>query len=355
MRSEIRIIALALASALAGCSSAHSDANTKGPFSGGFSVELRSFLDGPITSNGPQEVPSYLYVSGQIYDGPYPGSFLETALPAPSDATPGCAVYSVAPPRCSNIGGCGAKSQDSECAAAADSSNPCVCVDTDVCQRFPNKVSAGDVTVTGVADSKGNTSLHLKNLANSYQIPDGTTLGYPGFAEGDRIDITATGGDTPHFELSAKGVAPLSFTREAYELNKDPTSDSPTQYQAFEIEWDAPTAEIDTEVHLEFDISHHGGTVGYLACEVQDTGSLTVSSGLISQLIELGGIGGFPELSVERTTTSSVEVGESELELEVTSAKEFILKIDGYASCLSDSDCGDGQACNRTIKLCQAP
>ena len=51
-------------------------------------------------------------------------------------------------------------------------------MDTDTWQRFPKTVNAGNVTVTGVADSKGAKSLHLKNLSNSYQIPDGTTLGY---------------------------------------------------------------------------------------------------------------------------------------------------------------------------------
>lgn len=321
---------------------------------GAFSVELRSFLDGPTTTGGPQEIPAYLYVAGQVYDGPYPGSFVETALPSPDDATPGCAVYSVAAPNCANIGGCGPLSQDSECAAAAGSSSPCVCVDTDTCQRFPKLVSVGEVTVSGVADTAGNTTHHLRNLSNSYQIPDGTRLAYPGFAEGDRIAVSATGAECPAFELEAQGVAPLSFTSEAYALERDPASEDPTRYAAFRIEWEPPGTALDTRMNFEMDISHHGGTVGFLGCDVEDNGSLTISAGLISQLIALGGIGGYPELTAERTLAKSVEMDEGEVELEVTSAKEFVMKIEGYTSCLSDADCSSAEVCNRTIKLCQA-
>ncbi|MGC4090057.1 MAG: metallophosphoesterase [Polyangiaceae bacterium] len=285
---------------IAGCSNEPAKPSVEA-CSGAFSVELRSFLDGPTTTGGPQEIPSYLYVSGQVYDGPYPGSFVETALPAPDDATPGCAVYSVAAPNCANIGGCGPLSQDSECAAAAGSANPCVCVDTDTCQRFPKLVSVGNVTVSGVADTLGNTTHRLKNLSNSYQIPDGTKLGYPGFAEGDRIALSATGGTCPAFELESQGVAPLSFTSEAYSLARIPDSNDPTQYGAFQIEWDPPHTALDSRMNFEMDISHHGGTVGFLGCDVEDNGSLTISAGLVSQLIALGGIGGYPELVVERT------------------------------------------------------
>ena len=343
---------------LAGCGEEHPQSGAPSSAracNGAFGVELRSFLDGPTTTGGPQEIPSYLYVAGQIYDGPYPGSFVETALPSPDDATPGCAVYSVAAPNCANIGGCGPLSMDSECAAAAGSSSPCVCVDTDTCQRFPKLVNVGNVTVSGVADTAGNTSHRLRNLSNSYQIPDGTKLAYPGFAEGDRITVSATGAECPAFELEARGVAPLSFTSENYGLTRDPTSDDPTRYAAFQIEWEPPRSGLDTRMSFEMDISHHGGTVGFLGCDVEDNGSLTVSAGLVSQLIALGGIGGYPELTAERTTSSSLEMGEGELELEVASAKEFVMKIEGYTSCLSDADCSSPEVCNRTIKLCQAP
>jgi hypothetical protein len=317
--------ALALGAAVLGCGAPSSSADPKGTYSGRFGVELRSFLDGPTSTTGPRAIPENLYVSGQIYDGPFPENVVATALAAPADATPGCAVYKVAPPSCVDIGGCGAQSQDRPCAAAASTGSPCTCVDTDTCQRFPRRVSAGDVTVTGVTDTQGATSLRLKNLSNSYQVPDGTTLAYPGFGEGDLISVSATGAGCPAFTVSAKGVAPLSFTREAYALTKDPASDSPTRYRAFDVQWAAPASAGDTQIHLELDISHHGGTVGYLACDV------------------------------ERTTSSAVQVGAGEVELEVISAKEFVLTIDGYTSCLSDTDCSDGQVCNRTNKLCRTP
>jgi hypothetical protein len=319
---------------------------------GSFSVELRSFLDGPTSTGGPQSVPAYLFVGGQLYDGPYPSAFVETALDAPDDATEGCAVYSVSAPSCVDIGGCRSGSQDEAC-AAAKSDEPCVCVAQNECQRFPKRVGAGTVTVNGVADKNGATSWELENLSDSYQVPAKRALSYPGFAPGDPIGIAASGGGCPGFHLDSTGVAPLSFTKDSYRLAWDPDKADKRAYAAFEMEWDPPATPGSSEIHVEVDISHHGGTVGFLACELEDTGSLSISGGLISQLVALGGIGGYPELSIERTTTTSVDVGEGEVELEVGSAKEFILTMDGFKSCLANDDCAADEVCNRTIKLCQ--
>ena len=301
---------------------------------------------------GPAATPSDVYVVGQIYDGPYPEPLVSTELPTPSDATAGCAVYSVAAPSCMDIGGCGASSRNAACAALA-SSNPCVCVATDTCLPNPTQVSAGTVSVSGIADTSGARAFQMVNLSNSYQVPAAVNLAYPGFAEGDTITISATGGDCAPFDVIAKGIAPLKVTNETYDLLKDTSSTDGTKYQPLTINWTQPALVNNASIHVEIDISHHAGTVGYLACEVDDTGSLTISSGLVSQLVALGNIGGFPELTVTRASLGSTELAQGEVDLTIQSVIEPTLTIEGYTSCLADTDCPVGQVCNRGIKLCQ--
>jgi hypothetical protein len=102
------------------------------------------------------------------------------------------------------------------------------------------------------------------------------------------------------------------------------------------------------------DLSHHAGSIGHLACDVDDTGSLTVSSGLVSQLIGLGHIAGYPELDVTRSTSGSIETAQGVINLVIQSSIIAPdLTMDGYISCTLATDCPSGQACNSATKLCQ--
>ncbi len=362
------LYALAICWADTGCSAHSSNANSAMATSGStadasasegyvgeFSVTLPGFLDyddSALGDAGPAAIPSDVYVVGQIYDGPYPEPLVSTELPTPSGATAGCAVYSVASPSCVNIGGCGASSRDVACAALANS-NPCVCVATDTCLPNPTEVSAGTVTVSGIADTSGARAFQMVNLSNSYQMPPTENLVYPGFAEGDTITVSATGGDCAPFDVTAKGIAPLKLTNEAYNLLKDTSSADSAKYQPLTINWITPALVNNASIQVEIDISHHAGTVGYLACDADDTGSLTISAGLVTQLVALGNIGGFPELTVTRTSLGSTEIAQGEVDLTIQSVIEPKLTIEGYTSCLADTDCPAGQVCNRGIKLCQ--
>jgi len=320
---------------------------------GTFRVALWGFLDGAVMGTGrPSEKPENVYVDGQIYDGPYPDRLLETQLPLPADATPGCAVYRLSPPSCEGINGCGPDSKNTECAANAFT-RPCVCAAENDCRPYPTAANAGELTVTGIADTTGNRSWTLANVSNTYRLPDSLQLEYPGFAEGDTLTLSATGHDTPPFSVSAAGVAPLVMARDSYTLVHDPSASDPATYAAFDIEWTPPSIAGHTKISVEIDLSRHAGTIGYLGCEVEDTGSLTLSAGLVSQLVAMGSIGGFAELSIERATSSATSLGEQgEVDFEVTSANEYVVAVEGYTSCMQDSDCPSGLVCDRSIKLC---
>jgi hypothetical protein len=100
-------------------------------------------------------------------------------------------------------------------------------------------------------------------------------------------------------------------------------------------------------------ISRHAGTVGFQACEVEDTGSLTLSASLISQLAALGNMAGFPELQVTRSTSGSATIAAGRIELAVEALVERFPTIEGYTSCADATDCSVDEVCNSTTKLCQ--
>jgi hypothetical protein len=357
-------VPLVLAYGLAlGCSSsskAPADKIDSGGLSDGGNVEtVGSFIARLIDSPEPMgTVPPYTYVHGEVYDGPTPNQNIDTQLPPPADATPGCAVYSVGTPDCSGIGGCSIGSSNAACAAAASTSgNTCVCVAKDTCQAFPTKKNVGDVTISGVATTTGATTFQLVNGGNSYNVDvNTTTLAYPGFGEDDTIKVSATGGEYGPFEISASGVAPLTLVQNDIHLVRDPSSDDPTRYQALTIDWNPQASANPASIHVKLDISLHASEIGYLACDAKDTGSLTLSAGLISQLVTLGNVGGYPEIGVTRSATSSTRITPGKVDLIVESYVERFPTIDGFISCGEDNTkCPDGQVCNTGNKLCETP
>lgn len=346
-----------------GGSSSCSDGSAEQTPFGEFTVLLVPAKQG---AQGSGENPAYTDVNGQVNDGPSPEIVISTKLPAPADATPGCAVYSELPPSCANIGGCGIGSSIASCAAAAPTGvNTCACVATDQCQAYPTAKNAGTVTVSGIADTSGATQFQLLNNSNTYQVPAAIAakLAFPGFDEGSPITISATCGDYGPFEVSAKGVAPLQLTNGppfniAKALsNADAGADAATDaypYQAFTITWAPPGPASTSRIEVQIDLSHHAGSVGHLACDVDDTGSLTISAGQISQLIGLGNIAGNPELTITRRTSGSTAVAQGAVNLLIESSIIApTLTIEGHISCVFSTDCPSGQVCNTAVKLCQ--
>jgi len=355
------VLAFVAAGAITGCSTSEPVTTPKSVSSdtelGGFTVALQGFRDakGSDIEDPTGADPAYTNVVGQVYDGSYPELFVETELANPPDATEGCAVYAVVPPDCTSIGGCGAASRDKSCAdAAANGTMTCVCVAEDLCEAYPVKKNLGKVTVRGIADTSGVTAFELKNLSNSYQIPPTTKLAYPGFAEGGEIEFAASGGDYEAFEVSAPGIAPLKLTNKPFNLAKDVSNPEPTAYQALTVTWTPPAPGSTSSILLEIDISRHTGTVGVLACDLDDDGEVTLSGSLISQLVGLGNVGGYPELTMSRWTTGATSIAEGVVRVQVESNVEPGLTMDGYTSCLSDADCPVIQVCNRDNKLCLA-
>ena len=105
--------------------------------------------------------------------------------------------------------------------------------------------------------------------------------------------------------------------------------------------------------------TRHGGSAGYLKCEVDDSGSLTIPANLITALIDLG-VAGFPQLTLRRSTRAEAQVGAAAIALQVVALSVPTLEIEGYCSCFNNADCGScGDAtktsCDSVKKLCVTP
>ncbi len=251
---------------------------------------------------------------GKVYDGPTPAQVIWEAGTADGE----CQLYTPRVPFC-----------NTPCGGSA------VCVEDDTCEPYPKAGSAGTVTVQGVLLADGATEFTMDPVANTYQPGAGVKLAYPGFAEGDRITLSAAGDVIPAFELSARGVAPLELTNTSIEL----AAGAPVT-----LTWEPAADPTRSTVHVKLDISHHGGTKGMIECDTADAGSLELSGALISELLDLG-VAGFPSVIVTRRAVGSAAIGDGRVDLVVSSAAERFVEIEGLQSCSGDADCDAGLTC----------
>jgi hypothetical protein len=279
---------------------------------GRFSVNLYE----AVTTNG-TTTPAYTYINGVTRDGVVPLAFITTQVVKESD----CALYSISVPSCAGVtDGCGTGA----------------CVATDTCKAMPTAKDLGAVKISGV----GTTELTLVNISNKYQY--GGDITYPGFAEGDVITLSAAGGAYAAFAVSAKGVKPLTLSTDTYKL---------TKASPLSLTWTAPGSLSETRILVVLNLSHHGGAVGYVTCDVADTGSLTISANIISRLIDLG-VTGYPTLTVTRTSVGWATIAPGSVAFDVSSAIVRTIAVDGFISCSSNAECTSGN-CNTDLKLCE--
>jgi hypothetical protein len=284
---------------------------------GSFQLQLSE----PKAASGDQPAtPGTTTLFGKLYDGTTPQTLVwETGTEAGA-----CRLLTPRVPFCST-----------PCGGSA------ACVEDETCQDYPTAVSAGEVTVSGVATTGGDTSFVMTPIADNYQPPAGTTLAYPAFAEGDAITLEAAGDMLAGFELEATGVAELQL--EADELTLDPTAD-------VQLAW-TPAGTGEPTIAVKLDISHHAGTKGMIECETDDTGSLAIPAALVAELLDLG-VAGYPTIIVTRRATGSATTAAGRVDLVVSSQVERAVVIEGLVSCTDAAECPDGQTCGADLK-CQ--
>lgn len=279
-------------------------------------------------------VAAHTLASGAVKDGPTPDLVNFVAGPKDGD----CALEMPEVPFCST-----------PCGGSA------ACVADDTCQANPTIKDVGTVTVAGL---EGNPALPLTRLTSSgkfagygnpvcpdSQNPDLSNVACPGaafppFVEGADVSISATGKDYAAFSIHAKAIAPLVLGAGTITLQKN---------QPLTLTWTAAGAGASSKIHVKIDVSHHGGTKGQIVCETADTGSLTISAALVTQLINLG-VSGYPAIVVTRSSTGEATIAPGRVQLVVFQDIERYVEIPGLLSCTEDKDCPTGKTCQDDLQ-----
>ncbi|HVX93400.1 MAG TPA: hypothetical protein VHK47_00715 [Polyangia bacterium] len=254
-------------------------------------------------------------ITGVVKDGPQPD--LVHFVAGTKDGS--CALYTPEVPFCST-----------PCGSAA-------CVADDTCQAYPTAKNVGTVTVDGLAGAAG---FALSSSSNSYTTGVGFSPSYPPFTEGADVSVSASGADYAAFSIHAKAIAPLVLPSSAITLQKN---------QPLELTWTAAGAAADSAIHVQLDVSHHGGTKGQIRCDAPDTGSLTISAALVTQLINLG-FSGYPSITVTRSSSGEATIAPGRVQLVVSQDIERYVQIPGLVSCTDDKDCPTGQTCQDDLQ-----
>lgn len=282
---------------------------------GTFTVALNPAVD--------ESTPAYTTVFGKVYSGAYPTDVIETPIASEG----GCTTYQFSRHSCI----------EPSCTGSQRCAGPNDCRDT------PDLVSVGTVTLDGIGDAP----VTLSAINNNYQYP--ADLEYPGFDEGAPLTVSSTGGTYEPFTITTTGVAPLTMRGEAFELAED---------TPLRVEWEAG-GNADAKVSVSLNISRHGGSAGYLECETNDSGSLTIPAVPITRLIQLG-VAGFPQLTLVRSTRADAAVTGGKIALVSTAMAIPPLTVEGVCSCFDSSDCGSCDDTSKTVcdsvrKVCHAP
>jgi hypothetical protein len=284
-----------------------------------------SVLLNEATTIGTITTPANIYIYGYVETGVEPLNYIGTLVVHEGN----CSLYSVSVPSCVGVSGgsCGASS---------------VCAGPDNCVAMPTKVDVGTATVTGV----GPAALTLASVSHVYQSIDTSSITYPGFAEGDTVSLSATGGSYAAFTVSTKGIKPLVLSTDTYNISKT---------SGLNLAWAAGTVS-SAHILVNLNLSHHAGTTGFVTCDTGDTGSLSISASMISKLIDLG-VAGFPTLTVTRTSEAVVSPALSvgTVVFAISSPVSRTVGIEGYTYCTSTSSadsCPSGESCCPTGKTC---
>jgi hypothetical protein len=307
--TQLTSIGLAIAGTalVAACGGGDDDGVACDPAMGDTNVEVGTFEIELVAPSG--DTPGYTSMVGVVHDGPSPGTLVWE-----EDQTAGdCRLVTPRVPFCATS--CGSDA---------------ACVEDDVCLAYPAKQDVGTVHATGLGAA---FDLEVRN--GNYQ-PSGVTLAYPPFTEGGAVALESEGSAFAcSFTLAGHGIAPLVVT------TTEPALAAGT---ALDLAWTPPADGNAATVHVQLDISHHGGTKGKIECETADDGSLSIAASLVDGLLALGAAG-YPTVILSRDATGSALVPAGRVDLAITAQVELPIDVPGVQSCTEDNECPQGQTC----------
>jgi hypothetical protein len=203
-----------------------------------------------------------------------------------------------------------------------------VCTGINTCTPRANPVDVGVLHVDGLGRMRHDVEPTSPNVL-IYQIV--ADLPYAACMEGEDIRVSAK-----DFSLATRCIPPLAVTS---------TAPIPvTSGQPMRLTWTPPAPSGIARIHIELEISHHGGFKGQIECDVPDTGSFDVPAPLVTGLVNLGRAG-YPTVKVTRTSQAPAS---THPQVTLTVRSQVELPVDtGVISCgAGDSPpCPTGTTC----------
>jgi hypothetical protein len=244
---------------------------------------------------------------GAFFDGPLPPS-ISLDL---SQAVGSCKLLVPRPTMCA--AGCGLDA---------------VCTGTNQCTPSPKPVSVGTLQIRGLAGSDLEAEPTAPTVPSYQLVP---TLPFPSCKPGDAVEVRAAA-----FTLAGRCIEVLNLTT--------PAPIPVVSGQAMRLAWTAPAQADISRVHIELEISHHGGFKGQIECDVPDTGAFDIPEPLITGLVRLGRAG-YPTVKVTRSSIAKA-TAQPNVSLSVSSLVEREVDT-GVISCgaVSSPPCPAGKTC----------
>jgi len=203
------------------------------------------------------------------------------------------------------------------------------CTSTAQCAVFPERITVGTVTITGLE-----VPLAMEPAADQRYFE--TDLPHPVITAGAEIELTADG-----LDLSGFGFGALSLvTTELVVAAETP----------LDISWDPENA--DALIRIEVNIDQHGISPTTLFCDVPDTGSYSVPASLVDALMN-SGVSGFPSANIYRQTVDSATISAGCVEFRVRARTPATVEVEGHTACNGPGECPEGQTCNIPIQTCE--
>ena len=212
----------------------------------------------------------------------------------------------------------------------SEACTPDVCTANDVCSPYPEPLSVGPITVSGLG---AELSLMPATSMVVYQSP---SLAYPPCPEGSTVKASSTS-----FTLEAECLAPLELT------GPDPLP--VTAGEVVHVTWQAAATGSKSRIRIGLDVSHHGGKKGQIDCDVPDTGSFDIPEPLVTKLLSLG-LAGYPTINVNRVSVG-LDAAHPDVSLLLSAAITRAVDT-GVMSCQDDAECPDEKTCSK-VGICE--
>jgi hypothetical protein len=294
------------------CLNNENPTNTSDTTTNSGALSYGTFLIKFIPENLDSQDPAYTSITGTICDGPSPPNIIFKEVMSSGS----CKLLKAVTPNCSQ-----------NCQLGY------TCVSEDSCMPEPKVLDVGTVTVNGLKNSSGLTTITMEPPKSLYYQMVGVSLVYPPCSEGDTITLSATGKDSvAPFTIKARGITPLVV------LNGDILVEDGKDIN---LQWVPPAISGVSTINVRINISYHGGTKGEIQCDCEDNGSLTIPGAMLDKLKSYG-IAGYPLVEITRKSVGTNADAKASVIVQCSVTK--LLTIPGVTSCNQDGDC-PGKTC----------